>query len=89
MDDFLTPALFNGVGVLTILVATYWMLATGRLVTRREADAYERRAKAAEDRLAAADARADELVAQNSELMEMARFGRHVFDALREGAQQP
>lgn len=31
-------ALLNGTGVITLLVALFWLLSTGRLVTRREAD---------------------------------------------------
>ena len=34
----LPPALLNGVGVVGLLVGLFWMLATGRLVTRREHD---------------------------------------------------
>jgi hypothetical protein len=30
------PALFNGVGVVGLLVLLFWMLATGRLCTGRE-----------------------------------------------------
>lgn len=89
MDAILTPGLFNGVGVVALLALLYWFLATGRLVTRREADALERRAVAGEARADAAESRNDALIAQNAELMEMARFGRSVFAALQEGAKNP
>lgn len=36
--DAIPPALLNGVGVVGLLVGLFWMLATGRLVTRREHD---------------------------------------------------
>lgn len=38
MDEFITPTLLNGVGVVGLVVGLFWMLATGRLVTRREND---------------------------------------------------
>jgi hypothetical protein len=34
--ESIPPALLNGVGVVGLLVVLFWMLATGRLVTRRE-----------------------------------------------------
>jgi hypothetical protein len=36
--DAIPPALINGVGVVGLVVILFWMLATGRLVTRREAE---------------------------------------------------
>lgn len=39
MDGLFTPAILNGVGVVGLVVGLFWMLATGRLVTRRENDA--------------------------------------------------
>lgn len=80
--DPLYAALLNGVGVTGLLGLLFWMLATGRLVTRREADGIERRAVAAEKR-------ADTLLSQNSELMEFARLGKSVIHALDEGAKSP
>lgn len=38
MSEVITPAVFNGVGVVSLLVALFWLLATGRLATRREVD---------------------------------------------------
>ena len=37
--DAIPPALINGAGVVTLLVGLFWMIATGRVVTRREHDA--------------------------------------------------
>lgn len=37
--DGLPVGLVNGIGVVTVVVIVGWMIATGRLVTRREADA--------------------------------------------------
>lgn len=37
-DVDLPPALLNGAGVVSLLVGLFWMIATGRLVTRREHD---------------------------------------------------
>lgn len=36
--EFFTPGLLNGVGVVGLFAGLFWMLATGRLVTRRECD---------------------------------------------------
>ncbi|WP_107768424.1 hypothetical protein [Nocardioides terrigena] len=36
--EAIPPALVNGVGVVGLVVILFWMLATGRLVTRREAE---------------------------------------------------
>lgn len=82
MTDVVSPALLNGVGVVGLLVGLFWMLATGRLVTRREADAIERRAESAEQRAA-------EATAQLTEMMEFARLGKQVINALDEGAKAP
>lgn len=79
--ELLTPALLNGVGVVGLFAAMFWMLATGRLVTRREADGITRRAEKAEETR-------DSLIAQNTELMEMARLGQATFTALRKGVEQ-
>ena len=38
MLDAIPPAVANGVGVVGLLVLLFWLLATGRLVTRREMD---------------------------------------------------
>lgn len=37
--DAIPPALLSGGGVVTLLVGLFWMVATGRIVTRREHDA--------------------------------------------------
>jgi hypothetical protein len=37
MDDVIA-AVANGTGVVVLIVGLFWMLATGKLVTRREAD---------------------------------------------------
>ena len=36
--EAIPPALVNGIGVVGLVVILFWMLATGRLVTRREAE---------------------------------------------------
>lgn len=41
MPQELIGSAFNGVGVLALLAGLFWLLATGRLVTRREADRIE------------------------------------------------
>lgn len=60
--------------------ALFWMIATGRLVTRREADGITHRAEKAERAI-------DSLIAQNAELMEMARLGQATFSALRQAVE--
>lgn len=81
MDQLLAPELFNGVGVVALFSALFWLLATGRLVTRREAEGITKRAEKAEETR-------DTLIKQNAELMEMARLGQDVFTALRKGAER-
>ncbi|WP_294567630.1 hypothetical protein [uncultured Arthrobacter sp.] len=39
MIEAIPPALLNGIGVVGIVVALFWMLARGTLITRREAEA--------------------------------------------------
>lgn len=39
MDDALIATLANGAGVVGLLTGLFWMLATGRIVTRRENEA--------------------------------------------------
>lgn len=41
MIDGIPVALLNGVGVVALLAVLYWLLATGRLVTRREVDSVQ------------------------------------------------
>ena len=36
--DAIPPGLFNGIGVVGVVLVVAWMLWTGRLVTRREVD---------------------------------------------------
>lgn len=79
MDPF-EAALLNGVGVASLLGLLFWLLATGRLVTRREADGITQRAVSAETSR-------DLLIEQNGELIEMARLGQSVFTALHERAK--
>lgn len=45
------PLVGNAVGVTGLLVWLFWMLATGRLVTRREADEKDRRVTALHEAL--------------------------------------
>lgn len=76
----LTPALLNGTGVVGLLVLQFILLSTGWILTRREGNSIIKRAESAEK------AR-DALIAQNSELIELARLGQSVFTALHEGAK--
>lgn len=78
--DFFTAEILNGAGVVALVVVQGWMIATGRLVTRREAQFHIARAEKAE-------AAAESLIKQNGELMEMARLGQATFTALRQGAE--
>lgn len=38
MDETLAAMLINGTGVITLLVAQFYMLSKGAIITRREAD---------------------------------------------------
>lgn len=79
--DFVTPALFDGIGVVSLLVFSFWMLMTGRLVTRREANGIERRAEKAE-------ATVEKLTGLLDDLTESARLQQSMYEALREGAKK-
>jgi hypothetical protein len=63
-----------------IVAVVVLMIFRGLLVTRREADSYLTRAESAE-------ANNVKLIAQNGELMEMARLGQAMFQALKQGAE--
>lgn len=41
LDALPVGAITNGIGVVTVLFIVWWMIATGRLATRREVDARE------------------------------------------------
>ena len=82
-------ALLNGVGVLTLLGWLFWMLATGRLVTRRE---HENRIADKDSQIAMWRATSETKDAQNAELMEHSRLSVQMWEALearaREGGQK-
>ena len=97
------PALLNGVGVVGLLVAAYWMLATGRLYTgasHREAmdakDAQIAEVKAnAEQRIADKDTQvvmwravAETKDAQGTELLEHSRLSVQLLQAIEKRAQE-
>jgi len=83
--EFMNPALWNGVSVVTVVLvgtcAYVRALTKGTIVTEREHEATVKRAEKAEETR-------DSLIAQNSELMEMARLGQATFTALRKGAEK-
>lgn len=83
--DFLTPALFNGVGVGALLVLLFWMLSTSKLFTRHQVDliqqAGERRAESAEKTVAT-------LTASLEHLMESVELQKSMYEALKDGARK-
>lgn len=70
----------NGVGVVGIVVFLFVAFLKGWFVTGREAKVYLKRAEKAEDN-------ERDLIAQNKELMEMARLGQATFTALRKAGE--
>ena len=77
--DTLIPAAFNGVGVISVFAWLLWMIATGRLVTRRENDATVKRAEKAEENV-------EKLTILGTELIETAKAARAMYEALRKAA---
>ena len=76
-DVDIPPALLNGVGVVGLLVVTYWLLVKGHLITGREGDDL----RAQRDR---ADARAEKLLETNAIQSEALRdFARKEDSAVR------
>lgn len=85
METIPWQALTAAGGGWALAIAVMWRTIngyiTGNTVTRREADSIEKRAEKAEETR-------DTLIAQNSELMEMARLGQATFAALQKGAEK-
>lgn len=81
MESILTSAFLNGIGVVGLVVLFAIALGRGWIVTSRENNITLKRLESEESKNAA-------LLAQNAELMEMARLGQDVFTALRRGAGQ-
>lgn len=74
-----TADILSGGGVVGFVLVVFWLIATGRLVTKREHDT-------ALKRIEAAESARDKALAQNAELMEMTRLGAATFTALRRAA---
>lgn len=82
--DALTPELLNGTGVLALVVALFWMLATGRLVTRREADGIRKDRDEWHGAFTAEQANGRVMSAQVTELLEHAKVTERLLGALSE-----
>lgn len=80
MESLLTSAFLNGAGAVTLVVLLFVLLSTGRLATKREVDALNKRI----DHLESTN---KDLVDQNRDLIEIARVGQDVMSALRRGAE--
>ena len=91
--DAIPPNLaFNAVGVLTLLGWLFWMIATGRLVTRRE---HENRVGDKDKVIADKDAQivmyrgaSETKDAQLSELLEQGRLSIQLMEALEERSRR-
>lgn len=59
MEEVLPAGLINGVGVATLLVILFWMLATGRLCTGRELLEKDKRIAALEEQVRTRDNQVD------------------------------
>lgn len=75
----------NGVGVLTLLGWLFWMLSTGRLVTRRE---HENRIADKDAQIVMWRAVSETKDAQNHELLEQGRLSVQFMEALEERARR-
>jgi hypothetical protein len=91
MFDTIPPALLNGAGVITLLGWLYWMLASGRLVTRRE---HENRMADKDATIADKDEQivmwrgtAETNAAQKQELLEQGRLSTQLLQAIEARAR--
>lgn len=86
--ESLSPAFLEGAGVVTVVLLVGWMLATGRLVTRRELERaeHDRDEWRTESRI-----KDQELQAKNEQLAHLAEVGKSmhaVLAALKSGPPQ-
>lgn len=84
--ESLPPAVFETVGVIGLVVALFWLLATGRLATRRELDKaeHDRDEWRTESRI-----KDQQIQAKDEQLVHLAEVGKMVdaiMRALRNGA---
>lgn len=85
MDATLPAGLVNGVGVATILVGLFWMLATGRLCTGRELGEKDKRIATLEEQVRARDDQIDLALAVLPEVAEVLRKFHVAAQESREG----
>lgn len=80
MPEALPPGLFEGVGVVGIVLLVFWLLWSGRLVTKRELDniAHDRDEWRAESRI-----KDQQLQIKDDQLDHLAEVGRTVDSILR------
>lgn len=82
MTDVISPALLNGVGVVGLLVALFWMLSTGKLIVGTQ---YQEKARECDDwkqAFFAEQAAHRETTDQNGELLETNRLTQASLEAL-------
>lgn len=84
LTEAFTPELLNGTGVAALVVGLFWMLATGRLVTRREADTIKSDRDEWRAAFVAEQANGRVLSSQVTELLEHARVTERLLGALSE-----
>ena len=77
------PALLNGVGVGALLVLLFYMLATGRLVTRRE---HESRMADKDERIATQNKTIESLTAATQQFAVSAHTSAYAIHALEKQA---
>ena len=81
VDAIPTGLLGQGVGVLTLLGWLFWMLSTGRLVTRRE---HENRVADKDSQIVMWKATAETNAAQRDEAQEHARLSVQLWTAIEQ-----
>lgn len=91
---WLPPQLFNGVGILTLLVISWWLLVRGTLHTDSEfkfvlaqLTAKDAQLVAKDAQLAAKDDTLNEVLSQNRTLIESNRQTLHVLEGFKAAAE--
>lgn len=80
MMDAIPPGLLNGAGVIALLVGLFWMLASGRLFTRRQ---YDDKAHEANEWRAESRVKDAQIAEKDEQLRHLAEVGNTVDAVMR------
>lgn len=78
--DAIPPGLLNGAGVIALLVGLFWMLASGRLFTRRQ---YDDKAHEANEWRAESRVKDAQIAEKDEQLRHLAEVGNTVDAVMR------